>query len=672
MKSSGFSFTQPKIPGINSIDKMPFDDFYNMGLDKVALPSFPPKSLREIIALVDNNKSHKISVLEWLDIVENYQQWQCLSDDEQYNACRAVWQAICVDLTLGDIAFFKAGLAVDGHSSNMVKMLIETMSIVRDIPNLNKLSKQRLDWLLALKQQDFNTLALMCYQSNVIPYAMIRQLRLPKSNRYEKKLSPYIIHQVNEEKITEKDQIWLLSNFDALVTTQECIVFCEELINTFNKASIPKLISQLIQEKCLPTQNETYWYNLQEKTKDILKKRFTISSYYELTAISRILSHENTELDLGFEDHQRRQIHSRTMFWSNYSSRFNRVRALLPNKIYRYVETKFKGLSSQIECFDQDGAQEQSEVFIFELSNIIVVEFLRGELSETRFFKNTEWNAKRLFDDKRLSSAAIREMSQMEVHDHLSTWQYFCEKLLRQKLQVKPNDNLPYFKGLPPAVNQYDAKIGLPKPAHNFLSERALKLEKWVELFWSAEFKTSKYGHQSGLQLKSNLYLSKALIAKQLDNYEEYELFIKKAANQGNPEAMWQLGKSMLLNRKSDAKIRKYGEEWIGKAASFGHVEAVELATRFKLAFIPHKVSSSITYNDENDIKTKNIEQEKAANEGDLDAMYQLGRRLLSRNCNLLSDRLVGERWIAKAAILGHEDAIKLATKFKINCLKIS
>lgn len=560
---------------------MPFDDFYNMGLDKVPLPSFPPKSLREIIALVDNNQSDKISILEWLDIVENYQQWQCLTEDEQYDACRAVWQAICVDLTLGDIAFFKAGLAVDGHSSNMVNMLIETMTIVRDIPNLNKLSKQRLDWLLALKQQDFNTLALMCYQSNVIPYAMIRQLRLPKSNHYEKMLPPYIIHQVNEEKITEKDQIWLLSNFDALVTTQECIVFCEELINTFNKGRTPKLILQLIQDKCLPTKNETYWYSLQEKTKDILKKQFMISSYYELADVSRILSHENTELDLGFEDHQRRQIHSRTMFWSNYTSRFNRVRALLPNETYRYIETKLKRLSPQIECFDQDGSQEQSEVFIFELSNIIVVEFLRGELSETRFFKNTEWNAKRLFDDKQLSSAAIREMSQIEVHDHLSTWQYFCEKLLRQKLQVKPNDNLLYFKGLPPAVNKYDVKIGLPKPAHNYLSERALKLEKWVELFWSAEFKTSKYGHQSGLQLKSNLSLSKALIARRLDNYEEYELFIKKAANQGNSEAMNQLGKILLKNK--DESLRMHGERWLAKAADIGHKNANILVKKFNI-----------------------------------------------------------------------------------------
>ncbi len=89
-----------------------------------------------------------------------------------------------------------------------------------------------------------------------------------------------------------------------------------------------------------------------------------------------------------------------------------------------------------------------------------MVEFLRGASSETRIFNNNEWNARRLFEADGLSLDDIRAMSQLDVHDHVIFWQYFCEKLLRTKFKVYPNTNIPYFKGLPPAVNSYSEARG--------------------------------------------------------------------------------------------------------------------------------------------------------------------------------------------------------------------
>ena len=74
-------------------------------------------------------------------------------------------------------------------------------------------------------------------------------------------------------------------------------------------------------------------------------------------------------------------------------------------------------------------------------------------------------------------------------------------------------------------------------------------------------------------------------MAKQLGNQDDYELFIKKAANQGSAEAMWQLGRTMLLGSKSDANTRCFGQQWIGKAAAKGHKEAKEKADRFGIPY---------------------------------------------------------------------------------------
>ncbi|WP_195714643.1 hypothetical protein [Grimontia hollisae] len=74
-------------------------------------------------------------------------------------------------------------------------------------------------------------------------------------------------------------------------------------------------------------------------------------------------------------------------------------------------------------------------------------------------------------------------------------------------------------------------------------------------------------------------------MGKQLGNQDNYNFFIRKAANQGNPEAMWQLGRTMLLGTKSDAKTRSYGQDWISKAASAGHKQAIDTAERFRISY---------------------------------------------------------------------------------------
>ncbi|KAB2825907.1 EH signature domain-containing protein [Aliivibrio finisterrensis] len=575
MSNKGFTFNQPSLPGLNSIDRMPFDDFFNMGEGVNNLPSFPPKSIREIVRLVDMGKSDEISILEWLDVIENKHQWELLNKNETNDACRAIWLAICTNVSLGDIAFFKVALALDNRQTSLVTELIDSMEIVRHVSKLNQLSKDKIEWLVLVAEKDYRLIAQQCYSANITPMGMIRKLRLPKANTYLKQLSENLVKTVSSQLITRSEQ-WLEKCFNELITTKEKEIFCEAAIHHFSDYNYGVAIKTLLEEHCLPMSEDTFWYDLTESSKKILRKKFDISSYYELKMISRTLTSDDGIKELEFEEHEARQIHSRTMFWSNYSSRFNRIRGLLPHTTYDYMQVSGQQLSAQIEPFDSD-----CEVLIFELDKIIAVEFLRGELSETRFFKNNEWNAKRLFESKELSIDAIREISQLEVHDHITSWQYFCEKLLRTKFKLLPNDNIPYFKGLPPAVNKYSSITGLPMPAQSYLDERAAKLERWVELFWNAEFKTSKYGEQSGLEQKSNVYLSKAHVAQQLGKSEDHEFYIKKSANQGNPEAMNQLGQILLKN--ADVNLRRHGERWVAKAAINGHEKAQSLVEKFNI-----------------------------------------------------------------------------------------
>ncbi|QFQ81348.1 hypothetical protein F9277_25965 [Vibrio harveyi] len=554
-----------------------------MGKGATVLPSFPPKTLLQIVNLVDAGRADEISIFEWLEVTENTDQWTELTDDQTLDACRAIWMAICCTPVLGDIAFFKVALAIDGKPSSIVPQLLETMSIVRTVNGLDELCSEKIDWLLSLQAQQYRELANVCWNANLTPYYKTKWLRLPLANTYLTQIQQEVCSVIDPQSYDEESDNWLYECFLSLQTTKDRIAFCEHFILRFSKSAYSYLCGKMIEERCLPFNEDCYWYLLRESAKEKLKNQFGLSNYYELHGISRLLSQDNTEDALGFDEQKRRQIHSRTMFWSNYTKHFKRIRALLPESSFHYIAQFNNGLPPFVDILAPSESQD-SEVYIFELSKLIVVEFLRGGLSETRFFNATDWNLKRLFDSRELSIDDIRSLSQQEVHDHLVGWQYFCEKLLRMKFKLTPTTGKPYFKGLPPSVNSYsEAKGLLLAPDSKMMTERKALLAPWVEQFWNVEFKTGKYGEFGDTQKQSSVYLAKALMAKQLGNHDEYEMFIRQAADNGNPEAMWQLGRTLLLGSRSTPAMRKQGEEWIGKAASFAHHEATETATRFRI-----------------------------------------------------------------------------------------
>ncbi|MCG6399343.1 EH signature domain-containing protein [Vibrio fluvialis] len=583
-KSSVFLFSTPKLPDINSVENVSFDD-YLKGLENETLPSFPPKRLKDLVRLVNENRESEISIFEWLEVIEDQQQWDDLSEREEIEACIAAWKTIVTHQSLGDVALFKVALALDGKPSSIVSNLTNTLSIARTAKGIGEYNERRMDWLLALQQGQYSQIANFCYSHQKNYSELVKYYRLPLANDYFSHLNMALLDCVTEGHLARDDDDWLNRHFSFLKSTKQKIEFCSAFINRFGQFDYGEFCDELISTYCLPTQEVSYWNRLDVAAKQILKKKYKLSNYFDLRSISKALYSESAADELGFTEDQTKQIRSRSMFWSNYSSRFERVRVMLPKATYQFVVKQNRGVPEFVAQIS-DESDFDSEVYIFEIGQTIAVEFLRGPLSETRFFKNNEWNSQRLFSSKELNSAEIRAMSQLEVHDHGPFWQYYCETLLRTKLKVTPDRNIPYFRGLPPDVNQYKEGAGLVvSPTNEMIQQRKDFLETWVEGFWASEVKTGKFGELRGLEQKSVLYFSKAQMAKQLGNQNDYEFFIHKAANQGNVEAQWQLGRMKIRGNQGNAQTRRDGEAWIAKAAKKGHLEAISIAQRFRISY---------------------------------------------------------------------------------------
>ncbi|EOX4938276.1 hypothetical protein ACER1F_001885 [Vibrio alginolyticus] len=607
MSSKGFTFNQPVVLGANSLDRMSFDDFFDMGELEGSLPSFPPKTIKQIIELVRAGRTNTIHIFEWLDAIENQNQWNNLDVSEKQMACIAVWTGIGSHSTLGDIAMFKLGLSLDDKPSSVVADLVDSIEIARTVPNWNEFDALKLDWLLALKSQQYQSMVEMCYQVNRSVASYIKLLRLPQASSYQRLVEQKILNVIPKTDLSTNDDLWLISNFYALKTTQQRVQFCSNLISHLAMFSFGEQCHDVIEQHCLPNTSDSFWTSLTQSERSILKKKFNLTGYFDLYAISSALYSDHAESELGLTEYEVRQIRSRSKFWSNYSTRFDRVRVLLPETSYHFVDSHNGGVPDYVTKISGRDT-EVIEVYVFEIEDIIVVEFLRGELGETRIFKNNDWHAKQLFDSSDLTIADIRAMTQLDVHDHLACWQFFCEKLLRTKFQIIPNKDTTKFKGLSRELGLFNVESGLPKPSLEHLDTRKKHLEVWVENFWKIENATGKFGEAKGLSERSNIHLSRALMAKQLGDNDEYERFIRKAADQGNPEAMYLTGISILRNNRSDRKLKQSAEEWIVRAAKNGHLSAIEFAQKFRLDM---GIASTHTLDREQIVQKKQVSPSK-------------------------------------------------------------
>lgn len=205
--------------------------------------------------------------------------------------------------------------------------------------------------------------------------------------------------------------------------------------------------------------------------------------------VSLILNQSHIIEQLDIQEFQQKRLKSRSKFWSNYSDRFERIRILLPQSSVNILNNDLN--NQDISVLLEDGS-DLTEICIFDFGNWFLVEFFRGNGSETRMFPKNVETEKQLFNSD-LSIKKLRYLGlNNPIHDHEYIWQYFCEQWLRNK-NILPNQGTEYFKGLPYRYSKYNQQTGLPKPSSEDLSKRKYKVERWKQTMFVLEQETQTY-----------------------------------------------------------------------------------------------------------------------------------------------------------------------------------
>ena len=452
-------------------------DKQDSGLNPPALPNGVTKSktifrsnLDEIIWDIENGNAQNVTLLEWIHCLFYKQKWDSENIDRSEVTSIAIWKAAEQNTWLKQRLFWNLVL-YHGGKINFAESLSKTISFY--IPQ--NLDIKKIKVIRILKKINFiNELGNFCYQENLTPNELFIINKLPRVDIIVNKTLDNIVNIFSSHTNLNREQyLWLIKCLDEMDGGQQLESIEKLLIKVDPElgTKYPELINWL-RKYYGSTVANSRWNELSPEAKTAMRKWLGAVSYQDFQRLVNLI------LDrVHLAEHEHRRLKSRSGFWSNYSDRFERIRILLPQSSVNILGSYLN--HQDVEILQEDGS-DPTEVCIFDFGAWFVVEFFRGNGSETRLFARDAKTEQQLFNSQ-LSIKKLRCLGlHKPIHDHVFCWQYYCERWLKQH-NILPNQGTTYFKGIPNRYSRYSEQTGLVEPTFSNKEQRDRKLKYWKE-----------------------------------------------------------------------------------------------------------------------------------------------------------------------------------------------
>lgn len=452
----------------------------NNGLTTPALPSGVSKSqivsrsnLDEIIQDIENDKIKSITILEWVHCLYNKDKWDVKNIDKSISTSEAIWKAAEQNVWLKQRLFWN--LVLNYYYSDTEILASSLVATYSSFHSQNQIDQEKSEIIQVLTaSESASKLVILCRKKTLTPNQLFQKYQLPtKASILEKTLENIVTEFSLIATFNHQQVKWLLQCLKEMKTTQQIKAVEQLLLKVDPKlgAEYPELINWLRQHYGFAVANSR-WNELSSEVKAAMRKWLGAVSYQDF---QRLVSLILERLDLA--DWEHRRLKSRSEFWSNYSDRFERIRILLPESSVSILGNHLN--NQDVSILSEDGS-DPTEVCVFDFGNWFIVEFFRGNGSETRIFLKNAEIEQQLFN----SQLSIKKLRCLDlnnpIHDHVFCWQYFCEQWLRHK-NILPNQGTERFKGLSYQYNKYNTQTGLPKLSYENMRKRDRSLGYWRE-----------------------------------------------------------------------------------------------------------------------------------------------------------------------------------------------
>ena len=451
-------------------------DKQDSGLHPPALPNGVAKSktisrsnLNEIIQDIENGDTQNITPLEWIHCLFHKRKWDSENIDRSELTSQAIWKAAEKNTWLKQRLFWNLFL-YHGGKINFAESLSRTISSHTPRSNID-IKKVKI--IRIIKKLDFaNELGRLCCQENLTPDELFSANKLPRVDVIVNKTIDNTVNVFSSYTNLNRGQyLWLIKCLNKMDGVQQLKSVEDLLIQVDPElgTKYPEIINWLRKHYGSAVPNSR-WNELSPEAKTAMRKWLGAVSYQDFQRLVSLILER-----VYLENWERNRLESRSGFWSNYSDRFERIRILLPQSSVKILGSYLNYQDGEI--LREDGS-DPTEVCIFDFGAWFVVEFFRGNGSETRLFKRDVETEQQLFNSQ-LSIKKLRCLGlNKPIHDHVFCWQYYCERWLKQH-NILPNHGTTHFKGIPHQYSRYSLQTGLSEPSFANKSKRDRSLEYW-------------------------------------------------------------------------------------------------------------------------------------------------------------------------------------------------
>jgi len=574
--NSGIQFHTPRLPKSHSLRVVSSGGNVANAIAHRQIPSYPPLRIEQILRLIENGSSDAITVLEWLNVFHNELFFE--TDDEGYRAASLIWRAISENERLSRIALYLAGLQINGQNDKFPKLLIDSMSVAK--PLLKGIHLKRVSWLIALQAQEYKSCVTLALELKCVPTDVPKSLNLPQLTQRRRDLQNALLSIVTVN-LRAETRTWLEKAFSKS-TRLEMIEIVDSLLR--KKETVFSQFLNWLTEVCHPESIDTIWFEISEKSRQKLKSEFKLASFFVFQSFVGILIENAPE---KLEEHEKKTLRNRVSFWSNYSEKIGQMKFIIPANWH--MESKLKSGFAELDYIlshdnERDG---DNPVCLFELEKVIAIVVLTGRASEIRLFENNSRNRNRLFNNKTITLTQIRKTACLQIHDHVTLWQFFFEQVLRKQLDIYPNEGIEYFNGMKKEYGHYDSVKGLNRPSKELINQRGSYLDNWLAAFRERE-KALNLSDDSS----SFVQLQYAKLCKLKGDTKGFRKLLREASHQGSLEAKYILALDILSYSSSEKSEKIEAEDMLRDSASLGYVPAQKLCKQFYLTY--QKVSRDL------------------------------------------------------------------------------
>ena len=447
-------------------------------------PDLIVRSVDEILEALEQSRSESISPLEWIYCLHEKDDWDREHQEKVRRSSINIWKAAIENpkmaYLLHSLLLYRLALYYSGNKKSLPKSLVENFSEFFQILGTKIPLKFNILQALSSENPD-RELAEISWKNLVLPKQLLTQENLPSWIASAQKGLENITGLFISSNNPSKERVEFLIKCLEQMSVEQQIQSVNNLLSKVPVeygSQLPQLVSWLK----VRYRTGEFWSRLTDNSKKALQAWIGSVNYRDFENLVDLVISK-----LPPQDKAVRQLRNRKGFWSNYGTRFERLRILLPESSISAIGSQLKGTFERLKFDNSD----PTEICIFDFGNCFVVEFFRGRGSETRLFEKNNENEVQLFGTQSLSTKSIRAFGG-KTHDHVFCWQFYCEKWLREKGNF-PDEGTRYFKGLHQDFGEYSQSNGLPAPSKFDQEKRESQLINWKAIIGRLESEARIY-----------------------------------------------------------------------------------------------------------------------------------------------------------------------------------